>query len=107
MNQLHSLPQCRVWHIENALTGLGIQCHMMEATLADHELALVTDDKPGGVWSDRARRGVASFRTDDSAPIVEWGNNDREVIAAFSRALKRLDIKSSPTLAMYVYGDLS
>lgn len=106
MNELTSLPDCRIYHIEKLLPA-GVSATMFEGRQTDAgELALVV--RAGQTtWQGALIRGVASLHPDDVEPVIEWCATDREVIAAFGRALKRLGWPGAPTLARHVYGNAS
>lgn len=106
MDELQSLPDCRIYHIEKLLPP-GVAATMLEGRQTDAgELALVV--RTGQTtWQGASIRGVASLHPDDVAPVIEWCATDREVIAAFGRALKRLGWPGAPTLATHVYGSAS
>ena len=108
MNELVGLADCRVWHIDAFLAKLAIAAPMIEGREdSGSELALVVQAGALCVWKDAAIRGVASLHPEDVAPVIEWCTTDREVIAAFGRALKRLGWPGAPTLASHVYGSAS
>ena len=106
MNELTSLPDCRIYHIEKLLPA-GVSATMFEGRQHDAgELALVV--RTGQTtWQGAAIRGVASLCVDDIDPVIEWGTTDRETMAAFGRALRRLGWPGAPTLAPFVYGSAS
>lgn len=106
MNGLSELPCCPIWRLDGALPK-GTNSHLSEGREDGSEISLVTDDRIGGIWADRERRGVASIGPSDDEATIEWGTTQREWIAALGRALKRLGWTGAPTLAMHVYGSAS
>jgi hypothetical protein len=74
---------------------------------AGHEFALVTDDgRPGGLWRDRPRRGVATLLANEDEPLVEMGETPDEIRAIYQRAVRRLGWKGT-SHAADVYGGMS